>query len=329
MERAPRLNPGARDPGYVGLFQSGELTERSKRLETILRRCSLCPIRCGTDRAAGNAGPCGADARAKVASFYLHLWEEPPLTGDTGSGTVFFSGCTMRCVFCQNYPISQMGVGRLLSDEALAENLLRLQRRGARNINLVTGTHQVPAFMRALLIAVPLGLRLPIVHNTSGFESVEILRLLEGVVDLYLPDIKYADPLTAKRLSGRGDYVRANRAALEEMWRQVGPLQVGPDGLAWRGMIVRHMLLPEDLSGTRECLAFLAQTLGTGVWVSLMSQYFPAHLALHQPPLDRRVTREEYDRAIETLQELGLENGFLQECPRGEDEGSDVVPGST
>lgn len=313
----------------MGLFQSGELAERCKRLEAILRRCTLCPIRCGTDRASGSAGPCGADAQAKVASFYIHPWEEPPLTGDTGSGTVFFSGCTMRCVFCQNYPISQMGIGRILSDEALAENLLRLQRRGAKNINLVTGTHQVPAFMRALLIAVPRGLRLPIVHNTSGFESVEILRLLEGVVDLYLPDIKYADPLTAKRLSGRGDYVRANRAALEEMWRQVGPLQVGPDGLARRGMIVRHMLLPEDLSGTRECLAFLAQTLGTGVWVSLMSQYFPAHRALHQPPLDRRVTREEYERAIDALQDLGLENGFLQECPRGEDACADVVPRST
>ncbi len=311
------------------LYESGELAERSERLEATLRRCTLCPVRCGTNRAAGHVGPCGADARAKVASFYIHPWEEPPLTGDTGSGTVFFSGCTMRCIFCQNYPISQMGVGRILSDGDLAENLLRLQRRGAKNINLVTGTHQIPAFVRALLIAVPRGLRLPIVYNTSGYESVETLRQLEGIVDLYLPDIKYDDPLTAERLSGRIDYVRVNRTALEEMWHQVGPLQVEADGLARVGMLVRHMLLPEDLSGTRACLKFLVETLGPGVWVSLMSQYFPAHKALHRPPLHRKVTRTEYRRAVEALRDLGIENGFLQECMDGDVLCTDVVPRST
>jgi putative pyruvate formate lyase activating enzyme len=222
-----------------------------------------------------------------------------------------------------------MGVGRVLGDEAFAEHLLRLQRGGAKNINLVTGTHQIAAFVRALLIAVPRGLRLPVVYNTSGYESIETLRLLEDVVDIYLPDIKYSDPAVAKKLSGRGDYVRVNRMALPEMWRQVGPLRLGPDSLARRGMLVRHMILPEDLSGTRDCMAFLAGTLGTGVWVSLMNQYFPAHQALHLPPLDRKATREEYERAIQILRVLGLENGFLQDCVTEEAEMADVVPRCT
>jgi putative pyruvate formate lyase activating enzyme len=316
-------------PSYVGLFETGELANRSRRLDAMLHHCTLCPVGCGVDRTAGKVGPCGADARAKVASFYIHPWEEPPLSGDTGSGTVFFSGCTMRCVFCQNYPISQMGVGRVLSDEAFAANLLRLQKRGAKNINLVTGTHQVAAFVRALLLAVPRGLRLPVVHNTSGYETVETLRLLEDVVDIYLPDIKYADALTAKKLSGRGDYVRVNRAALVEMWRQVGPVQLGADSIARRGLIVRHLILPEDLSGTRDCMTFLAERIGPAVWVSLMNQYFPAHRAHNLPPLHRKATREEYERGIQVLSDLGLENGYLQGCLTGEDDPVDIVPRST
>lgn len=317
-------------PGYVALFESGVLAERSRRLEAILHHCTLCPVACGVDRAAGALGACGVDARAKIASFYVHPWEEPPLAGDTGSGTVFFSGCTMRCVFCQNYPISQMGVGRILSDEEFAANLLRLQKRGAKNINLVTGTHQMAAFVRALLLAVPEGLRLPIVYNTSGYEALETLRLLEGVVDIYLPDIKYADAHTAKRLSGRGDYVSVNRRALLEMWRQVGPVELGADSLARRGMIVRHMILPEDLCGTRDCLTFLAERMGPSVWVSVMSQYFPAHKALSLPPLNRKVTAEEYDHAVRLLLELGLENGYVQEdCPTNESAPSDIVHTST
>ncbi|MHC1742491.1 MAG: radical SAM protein [Syntrophobacteraceae bacterium] len=328
--RAARLSIEAVTPGYVALFESGELVERSRRLDAMLRHCTLCPCGCGVDRTSGAVGLCGVDARAKVASFYVHPWEEPPLSGDTGSGTVFFSGCTMRCVFCQNYPISQMGVGRVLSDEEFAESLLRLQKRGAKNINLVTGTHQVAAFVRALLLAVPEGLSLPVVHNTSGYETVETLRLLDGVVDIYLPDIKYADAFTAKRLSGRGDYVTVNRKALAEMWRQVGPVDVGADSIARRGMIVRHMILPEDLSGTWDCLTFLARSIGPSVWVSLMSQYFPAHKALRLPPLDRKVTRDEYECAVRMLLELGLENGYVQEhCAAEGLGGVDVVPRST
>ena len=317
-------------PGYVALFESGELVERSRRFEEVLRHCTLCPCRCGVDRISGAVGLCGVDARAKIASFYIHPWEEPPLSGETGSGTVFFSGCTMRCVFCQNYPISQMGVGRVLSDEEFALNLLKLQKRGAKNINLVTGTHQAAAFVRALLLAVPEGLRLPVVHNTSGYETLETLRLLEGVVDIYLPDIKYADARTAKRLSGRSDYVAVNRKALIEMWRQVGSLKLGADSVGRRGMMVRHLILPEDLADTRNCLTFLAHSLGPSVWVSLMSQYFPAHKALHLAPLDRKVTRDEYEQAVQILTELGLKNGYLQDdCPVEEESPSDIVHSCT
>ncbi len=247
-----------------------------------------------------------------VAAVHLHPWEEPPLSGTRGSGTIFFSGCTLRCVFCQNYPISQLGVGRILSVEELGRKMLELQGKGAHNLNLVTATQQMPYVVEALLHAVPRGLSLPLVHNTGGYERVEVLRLLDGIVDIYLPDIKYDDPRAAAFCSGRKDYVGVNRHALLEMWRQVGGLHLDSKGLAFRGMLVRHLVLPGDLSGTRNCLRFLAARLGPGVWVSLMNQYFPAHRALEMPPLDRKVTREEYERAKACLDELGLVHGFVQ-----------------
>ena len=256
------------------------------------------------------------EARPKVAAFSIHPWEEPPISGTHGSGTVFFSGCTLKCLFCQNYPISQLGVGRYMSVEELAEGMLDLQAKGAHNINLVTATHQMAAVVQALLLAVPEGFRLPIVHNGSGYERVEVLELLDGIVDIYLPDIKYADAQIAQRCSGRSDYVACNRPALLEMWRQVGQLKVDADGIARRGMLVRHLVLPEDLAGTRESLAFLAAGMGPDVWISLMHQYFPAHQALHNPPLDRKVTKQEYAEAFRTVCEFGLENGFIQASDR-------------
>lgn len=301
------------EPGYMELFRSGELSRRARLLDESLERCVLCPRQCGVNRKAGKLGACGVGAEPRVAAMSIHPWEEPPLSGRRGSGTVFFSGCTLQCLFCQNFPISQLGVGRLLTVEELAEGMLRLQRKGAHNINLVTATHQMAAFLKALELAVPLGLRLPIVYNTSGYERVQILRLFQDVVDVYLPDIKYDSPLIAERLSGRADYVEANRAALREMWRQTGPLVCNGEGLAVGGVIVRHMVLPEDLSGTASCMAFLAREMGPAVWVSLMNQYFPAHKAHHMPPLDRKVTAEEYEAALQALYQAGLENGFVQE----------------
>ena len=273
----------------------------------------MCPRKCGVNRTAGELGACGVDGRPKVAAINIHPWEEPPISGSRGSGTIFFSGCTLSCIFCQNYPISQLGVGRSMSIEELAEGMLKLQARGAHNINLVTPTHQMAAVARALLLAVPRGLRLPIVYNTSGYESVETLRLLEGIVDVYLPDIKFADADIARFCSKRADYVVHNRAALPEMWRQAGLMALDEEGVAYKGMLVRHMVLPEDLSGTYESLKFLSDTMGPGIWVSLMNQYFPAHKGLHTPPLDRKVTPEEYEAAFRALVDLNLDNGFVQE----------------
>ncbi len=301
-------------PGYIGLFESGELERRAAVLEAKLDACDLCPRACRADRNNGKTGYCGVDNRPMVASITLHPWEEPPISGTRGSGTVFFSGCTLKCVFCQNYPISQLGVGRIISTEELASGMLDLQKKGAHNINLVTSTHQMAAVVRALVIAAPLGLRIPLVYNSSGYESTGTLKLLDGIVDIYLPDIKYADSEAARRFSGAGDYVMHNRAALREMWGQVGPLRTGADGVARGGMLVRHMVLPEDMSGTRECLGFLAGEFGSRIWVSLMNQYFPAHKGLDTPPFDRKVSAAEYEDAFAALADLQIANGFVQDA---------------
>lgn len=301
-------------PGYRRLLESGELEERARSLHEVLSSCALCPRMCGVDRNAGELGACRTGAEAVVAAVNVHPWEEPPIAGIGGSGTIFFSGCTMSCVFCQNYPISQMGVGRKMSSVELAEGMLRLQRGGVHNINLVTPTHQLPAFVKALHLAAARGLEIPVVYNSSGYERVETLRLLEGIVDVYLPDIKYDSEEAARFCSGRSDYVEFNRAALIEMHRQVGELETDARGIARGGLMIRHLVLPEGLSGTRECLAFVRERLGPGTWLSLMNQYFPAHRALGMPPLDRKVSEEEYETALALLDEFGLENGFVQEC---------------
>jgi putative pyruvate formate lyase activating enzyme len=300
-------------PRYIGLYESGVLAERVKLLEDHLRCCTLCPRQCRVNRQDGRIGACGVGALPKVAAINIHTWEEPPISGSRGSGTIFFSGCPLECIFCQNYPISQFGVGRDMSEDELAMGMLELQRRGAHNINFVSPTHQIPFIAKALLLAVPMGIRIPIVYNTSGYERVDVLHLLEGIVDIYLPDIKYADPSAAGFCSKRPDYVDHNRLALLEMWRQTGPLRVNDKGIAQGGMMVRHLVLPDDLSGTRECLAFLKARLGPQVWVSLMHQYFPAHKAFDNPPLDRKVTDDEYEQAFRVLTDLDLNNGFVQE----------------
>jgi len=313
MERSGSDFSANAAPGYLGLHESGLLAERARALEEHLSSCALCPHECRVDRKAGHRGACGVDGRVRVAAINLHFHEEPPLSGARGSGTVFFSGCTLKCVFCQNYPISQLGVGRTLSIDELALGMVKLQKRGAHNINLVTPTHQSAVFVQALLKAVPMGLRLPIVYNTSGYEKVEILRLLDGIVDIYLPDIKYADGGSARFCSRCGDYVERNRAALLEMWRQVGPLQMNREGIARRGMLVRHMVLPGGLSGSGSCFDFLASNLGPEAWISLMNQYFPAYKALQMPPLSRKVFEEEYEEAFRLLTSLGFHNGFVQD----------------
>lgn len=300
-------------PSYLLLTET-QLAERAAQASAQLTRCTLCPRRCGVDRTAGERGYCQAGRLAQVASWHVHMWEEPPISGWDGSGTVFFSNCTARCLFCQNYPISQLHVGEDKTPAELARIMLRLQRQGCHNINLVTPTHYVPQIIEALCVARQQGLHIPLLYNTSGYDLPETLALLEGIVDIYLPDSKYADDAVAQRLSGYIDYVINNRAALLEMARQVGAtLECDEDGLAYRGMIVRHLVLPAGLSQTAEVLGWIKEHLGQRTPVSLMAQYFPAYKALEDPQLGRRLSSAEYDEAVRTIEALGLDEGWRQE----------------
>ena len=313
MER-PLADAGPSAPSYLRLHASGELAQRIQCAYQMLERCTLCPRDCGVNRLAGERGYCRAGAEPVVASWNVHPWEEPPISGTRGSGTIFFTHCTARCRFCQNYPISQLGVGQQVSVQRLGEMMLELQSRGCHNINLVTPTHWLPQILAALPTAIKGGLRIPLVYNCSGYEGVEALQLLDGVVDVYLPDSKYADDAVARRLSGFRGYVEANRAALREMYRQVGPeLTLDADGLAVRGMIIRHMVLPQQLAGTRRVLEWIARELSPLVHISLMAQYFPAHQAVGDPVLGRKITQEEYLEALTAFDDLRLERGWRQE----------------
>jgi putative pyruvate formate lyase activating enzyme len=279
-----------------------------------LAHCTTCPHACLVDRLAGEMGVCRSGPDPVIASWTVHPWEEPPISGTRGSGTIFFSGCTGRCRFCQNYPISQFGYGNRVTIERFAEMMLELQERGVHNINFVTPTHFVPQILAAVDVAATQGLSIPLVYNTSGFETVATLRMLEDVIDLWLPDAKYADDAIARRISGFPHYVRVNRAALTEIYRQVGDtLVLDEDGIARRGMIVRHLVLPGGLSGAPEVLAWLATALSPDVHVSLMDQYFPAHKAVNDPVLGRKVTAAEYDAALEAFEAAGLKNGWMQD----------------
>lgn len=248
-----------------------------------------------------------------MASYNAHHGEEPPISGSRGSGTIFFSNCNLACAYCQNWPISQLGQGREVSFEELAGMMLELQERGCHNINLVTPSHMVAQAIISLELAAGRGLRIPLVYNSSGYDSMESLRLMDGLVDIYLPDIRYLDATASKKYSDAPDYPQVAREALKEMWRQVGPLRLDETGVARRGMLVRHLVLPNGLSQSLECLEFLAKEISPQVYLSLMAQYFPAHKAPGMPELARGVTAEEYQEAVDRAEELGFENGWFQE----------------
>jgi len=248
-----------------------------------------------------------------VSSVNLHFGEEPPISGYRGSGTIFFTSCNLRCVFCQNYPISQLRHGKEVSVRDLADAMLKLQDKGAHNINFVTPTRHVHQIMDALRIAYERGLEIPLVYNTGGYDSVEMLRLLEGVVDIYMPDMKYSDPEMGRKYSGIPDYPQVNREAIKEMHRQVGDLVIDDEGIARKGLLVRHLVLPEGIAGTEDVLRFLAEEVSRDTYISLMRQYFPAYKAVNMPPLDRRITEEEYREAVELLDKYGLTRGWIQE----------------
>ncbi len=308
------MEPGPWEPGYLGLHRSGELAERGRAALAALSMCRLCPRACGVDRSDAGRGVCGAGVDPVVASWNVHPWEEPPISGTRGSGTIFFSGCTGKCCFCQNYPISQYGYGNRVSCERLGEMMLELQGRGCHNINFVTPTHFVPQILAATDHAAGRGLHIPLVYNTSGYETVATLRLLEGVIDVWLPDAKYTDDAVARRLSGFPGYVAHNRAALREIFRQVGDrLVLDEDGIARRGMIIRHLVLPHGLADTSGVLRWIAAELSPRVHVSVMDQYFPAYKAVDDPELGRKLTSEEYEAALDAFESAGLENGWMQE----------------
>ncbi len=302
-------------PSYVSLLESGELDVRVAALEALSVRCRLCPRECTVDRQKDERGECGAGCRASLVSYGPHHGEEACLSGRRGSGTLFFGHCNLHCVFCQNFEISQDHEASRrceVEDEAVADAMLRLQEMGCHNINWVSPTHQLAAVGRALAAAAGRGLRLPIVYNSNGYDSLEALQLLEGVVDIYMPDLKYADEELAGRLSEAPGYVKAARAAIREMHRQVGSLALDKEGIARRGVLIRHLVMPEDLSGTFNTLTWIAETLGRDTTVNLMAQYHPAYRAHRHPVLGRRVTWEEYGAAVDHARSLGLSNLLIQ-----------------
>jgi len=277
-----------------------------------LLNCTLCPRECKVNRIKGEIGFCKSDWRLKIASYNLHFGEEPPISGTKGSGTIFFSNCSLHCKYCQNYSISQIGVGEYYTVRELAQMMLKLQKRGAHNINLVTPNHFIPQIIKAIYIAKGKELHIPIVYNTSGYDSVKTLKLISGIVDIYLVDMRYSDSRFSEKYSGAKDYVKVNTQALIEMHNQVGDL-VLEDDIARRGIIVRHLVLPENVSGTEGVLKFINEKISRKTYISLMDQYFPCYKVLDDPILSRRITPEEYEKAKQLMEKYDFHRGWVQE----------------
>ena len=295
-------------PGYLALEASGELERRERAFWEKMESCNLCPRGCGVNRRAGRMGVCNSGQTFKVASFGPHYGEERPLVGRGGSGTIFFSNCNLLCAFCQNWQIAHRGDGRETSHAELANMMLSLQRRGCHNINLVTPTHLTPHIITALRLAIAGGLNIPLLYNNSGYETLEVVQLLDGVVDIYLPDFKYQDSSwSASITQGARDYQRYTAAAIKEMHRQVGTLTQS-DGIAIRGLLIRHLVMPANLAGTDEFVRWAASELGPSTHVNIMAQYSPQHQARNYPPLDRRPTPAELEQAMRWAREAGLRN---------------------
>ena len=293
-------------------------------LNNLMSDCTLCPRKCHTDRLAGQAGFCGQTAELTAARAALPYWEEPCISGDTGSGAVFFSGCNLQCVFCQNHNIAIGKSGKVISLERLTEIFLELQAKGAANINLVTGTHFIPQIALALSSAKTQGLTIPVVYNTGSYEETDSLRLLEGLVDIYLPDLKYISPELSAKYSHAADYFRKASAAIAEMYLQTGKPAIDPvTGLLRRGVIVRHMLLPGETKDSKKVLRYLHETYRNDIYVSIMNQYTPLEYVAQIPSLNRKVTKEEYNRVLVFAERLGIEQGFYQE---GETASESFIP---
>ncbi|MBI4180767.1 MAG: radical SAM protein [Chloroflexi bacterium] len=310
------------EPGYIALYRSGELKRRAERLEAQLGSCDICPRECGVNRLIGETDFCHSAYLPIVSAVCAHFGEEPVISGSEGSGTIFLGNCNLRCVYCQNYQISQDWRGQQSKEinfHSLAERMLYLQDElGCHNINFVSPSHFVPQLVRAVLEAVPMGLRLPLVYNTNGYDAIKSLRELDGIISIYLPDLRYASDEWARKFSQAPEYTMHARAAIKEMYRQVGDLVLDETGLAQSGLIVRHLILPNGLAGSQASLTWLAREVSPTVTVSIMSQYFPAHRASRIPSLSRTILASEYSEVVELIERLGLENGWLQEMEAAE-----------
>ena len=297
------------EPSYLALVESGEIDDRIEKLYAKLEHCNICPRKCGVNRLQGESGYCKADANLVVSSAQPHFWEEAYLVGLGGSGTVFLSNCNLRCVYCQNYDVSHGGSGMSITPEQLADSMLYLQRVGCHNINLVTPTHYTPQLVKSIAIAARKGLRLPVVYNCGGYESVETLKLLDGIIDIYMPDMKYGDAESAKLYSDAPDYVEVSKDAVREMYAQVGDLVIDKD-IAWHGLLIRHLVLPNDRAGSLKVLEFIAGEISKESYVNIMFQYRPCYDAFEFKEISRPPYVEEYNIVLDLARGLGLHRGF-------------------
>ncbi|MCU0652105.1 MAG: radical SAM protein [Candidatus Omnitrophica bacterium] len=300
-------------PLYIKAYHSGKLKDLAEKTFQLLNNCEICPRKCKVNRIKGEMGFCKTALLPQVCSFIPHHGEEPPISGEHGSGTIFFSHCNMHCVYCQNYEFSQSGEGKEVDFDGLADIMLQLQDMGCHNVNFVTPTHVLPQILKALELAIPKGLKIPLVYNTSGYELPEMIKLLDGIIDVYLPDMRYAQNEPAIKYSAALDYPRYNQEAVREMHRQVGIAKISEDGIIKKGLIIRHLVLPDNLAGTEKIMEFISCELSVDTYISLMSQYFPCYKADRYPELLRRITLEEYQAAQDIMAQYNLYNGWIQE----------------
>ncbi|MFA4888204.1 MAG: radical SAM protein [Candidatus Omnitrophota bacterium] len=300
-------------PSYLEAYNTGSLQEITNKAWEVLGSCSICPRQCKVNRLNNQKGFCGIGLRPMIYSFIPHHGEEPPISGTAGSGTIFFSGCNLHCLYCQNYEFSQLKQGREVEPEELALIMLKIQEEGVHNLNFVTPTHILPQILKALLLAIPKGLKIPLIYNTSGYELVSMIKMLEGIIDIYLPDMRYADSELAKNYSDALDYPKYNQTAVKEMQRQVGSAQFDASGIITRGLIIRHLVLPENISGTENIMRFIKEEISQDTYISLMSQYLPYYRASEFKEISRRLKNQEYQEAKDILQKYGLTNGWVQD----------------
>lgn len=295
-------------PGYLKLLENGQLEERVKLLKSMLTNCVICPHQCEVDRLNGEKGYCRNFDNVVVSGADPHFGEEKELVGLYGSGTIFFSHCNLKCVFCQNYEISYCGEGEEISCDELAEVMLSLQKDRVHNINLVSPGHIVSQIVEAIYIAAKNGLNIPIIYNTNGYDLTDTLKLLDGIIDIYMPDIKFADDEIAKKYLGVRNYYTIAKNAIKEMYQQVGNLKINEKNIAYRGLLIRHLVMPENLAATEKIMQFISEEISTEAYVNIMSQYYPAHKAFHYEKLSRGITKQEYKKAIEAAKLAGLTN---------------------